>query len=250
VLSPRPFGLSSADLVGLASVLLAFWFAVPQLVWLRRTRSSAGLSADGLANSTISLLAWTVYGIGHASVWVVASSLVGLPAVVATLLLARAHGLRVRPGLPAAWATLLAVTTTTDVLLGSTAIDVVLGCSILWFVTPAAFTAWRSADVSGLAPQTWVLLAFEGLVFELYGVLARIGADRVYGMAAVAGSAAVLARVAVGARAGMVPAVPATEQAAAAHAPYVRLLDDTLPLQPFRPLPDDTRPLPLVLEPA
>ena len=40
----------------------------------------------------------------------------------------------------------------------------VLGCSILWFVTPAALTAWRSADISGLATGTWWLLVVDGLV--------------------------------------------------------------------------------------
>ncbi len=31
MLSVRPFGLSTADLLGVASVVIAFWFAVPQL---------------------------------------------------------------------------------------------------------------------------------------------------------------------------------------------------------------------------
>jgi uncharacterized protein with PQ loop repeat len=248
VLSPRPFGLSPADLLGLASVMLAFWFAVPQLVRLRRTHSAAGLSAESLANSTVSLVAWTAYGIVHASVWVVASSLVGLPAIVTTLVLARSHGLRAKVLFPVAWAAVLAVTTAVDSLLGTHAIDVVLGCSILWFVTPAAATAWRSADVSGLAPQTWVLLAFEGLVFGLYGLVANIGADRVYGTAAVAGAAAVLARLLAGSRVPVRTAAGAvtTSGPRPLPTPSSRLLEDTMPL--LRLAPDDTRPLPPVLQ--
>ena len=38
MLSARPFGLSAADLLGIASVVIAFWFAVPQLTRLRAHR--------------------------------------------------------------------------------------------------------------------------------------------------------------------------------------------------------------------
>jgi len=64
--SARLFGQSAVDLLGLLSVILAAWFALPQLIRLRRTGSAAGVSADSLANSLISLVGWTLYGIGHA----------------------------------------------------------------------------------------------------------------------------------------------------------------------------------------
>jgi uncharacterized protein with PQ loop repeat len=231
VLSARPFGLSTADLLGVASVLIAFWFAVPQLLRLRRTGSAAGLSLESLANSSVSLVAWTGYGLVHSSVWVVASSLVGLPAIVGTLVIARRGGLRLRLALPLVWTGLLAVTTAVDVLAGTTALDLVLGCSILWFVAPAALTAWRSADVSGIAWQTWALLALEGLVFGVYGLAADIGADRVYGIAALVGTGAILSRLALGSREPAEASAPAAPTAPRRTA-IVRLLDDTRPMEP------------------
>ena len=88
-------------------------------------------------------------------------------------------------------------------------LDGVLGCSILWFVAPQAVTAWRSADVSGIAWQTWALLAVDGVVFGLYGLVSGIGADRVYGTAALLGSAVVVARLLLGRRtAGPAPRSP------------------------------------------
>jgi uncharacterized protein with PQ loop repeat len=242
VLSARPFGLSVTDLLGVASVVIAFWFAVPQLVRLRRTGSAAGLSVESLANSTVSLVAWTGYGVAHASGWVVASSLVGLPAIVATLGIAVRGGLRLRPLLPAVWTGLLLLTAGADLLAGTTALDVVLGCSILWFVAPAAVTAWRSSDVSGIAWQTWGLLALEGLVFGVYGLVADVGADRVYGIAALVGTGAIASRLALGTRV----TAPASPPVPVRRDPIVRLLDDTLPLRPLRELPDDTRPLPVL----
>jgi uncharacterized protein with PQ loop repeat len=238
VLSARPFGLSTADLLGVASVVIAFWFAVPQLMRLRRTGSAAGLSLESLANSTVSLSAWTAYGIAHSSVWVVASSLVGVPAIVGTLLIAMRGGLRLRPGLPLVWTALLVLTAGVDVLTGSTALDLVLGCSILWFVAPAAITAWSSADVSGIAWQTWALLALEGLVFGVYGLVADVGADRVYGVAALVGTSVILSRLAMGSR----QSAPAPLLRSAS---IVRMLDDTLPMRPLRDLPDGMRPLPV-----
>jgi uncharacterized protein with PQ loop repeat len=200
VLTVGPIGLSTADLLGLASVVISFWFAVPQLTLLLRTGSTAGLSMTSLVNSTISLAAWALYGAAHGSVWVVASSVVGLPSIVATALLARRDGLRLESLLPWVWTWLLLVTAGADIVAGTSMLDVVLGCSILWFVAPQAVTAWRSADVSGIAWQTWALLAVDGVVFGLYGLVSGIGGDRVYGTAALLGSAVVVARLVVGDR--------------------------------------------------
>jgi uncharacterized protein with PQ loop repeat len=200
MLSVGPIGLSTADLLGLASVVIAFWFAVPQLMLLLRTGSTAGLSMTSLVNSSISLVAWTLYGFAHGSAWVVAASVVGLPSIVATAVLARRDGLRLESALPWVWTWLLLVTAGADMVAGTSLIDGVLGCSILWFVAPAAVTAWRSADVSGIAWQTWALLAVDGMVFGLYGMVSGIGADRVYGSAALLGSAVVTARLVVGDR--------------------------------------------------
>jgi uncharacterized protein with PQ loop repeat len=200
VYSPHVLGLSAVDGLGLVSVVLATWFALPQLLKLRREGGTAGLSLESLANSTISLTGWTVYGVVHGKAWVVLASAAGIPATVVTLVLAIRAGLRLAPRLPVVWATVLVFTATIDRLYGSQLIDVVLGCSILWFVAPAAFTAWRSPDVSGLATATWLVLAADGAVFGLYGMVADVLADRVYAVTSMAGAAVVLGRIALGVR--------------------------------------------------
>jgi uncharacterized protein with PQ loop repeat len=194
---PFRISLSTADLLGLLSTLLALWFSLPQLVRLARTRSTAGVSLGSLANSLVSLTAWALYGAAHGYVWVVAGSLVGVPATVATLVLARRDGARLRLLAPASWAGLLVVAAAASVLVTPAVLDVAIGSSVLWLVVPAAWYAWRSSDVSGIAPQTWLVLAVEASVFGAYGWVAGVGADRVYGVVALAGSAVVLARLAV-----------------------------------------------------
>ena len=199
-MSPLVLGLSLVDVLGFVSVVLAVWFAMPQLLKLRRGGSTAGLSLESLANSAISLSGWTVYGLAHTNAWVTLASAAGIPATLATLGLALRAGHRLRATMPATWAAMLVVIAVIDHIFGSHLIDVALGCSILWFVGPAAITAWRSVDVSGVAAQTWLVLAADGVIFGLYGLVADVTADRVYAVTSILGSGVVLARIAMGDR--------------------------------------------------
>ena len=75
-------------------------------------------------------------------------------------------------------------------------ITLVLGGSILWYVAPAAWKAWSSADVSGVSRGAWVLLLVESAVCTVYGVLADVPAYLVYAAIAAVGSVLVLASLA------------------------------------------------------
>ena len=194
-MSARLFGLSTVDLLGLLSVLLAAWFTLPQLLRLLQTRSAAGVSSDSLANSLISLVGWTAYGFAHSKPWVILASAVGVPATAAALGMTMRLGNRLSLQLPGLWASVLLLTSVTDRVFGLALIDLVLGCSILWYVVPAAVTAWRSTDVSGLSPQTWVVLSLEASVFGIYGLGAHVFADQVYAVTSISGAAVVLARI-------------------------------------------------------
>ena len=52
-----------ASAVGLAGALLAFACTLPQAAKLTRMHTAAGVSVAALANSTISGLAWTAFGV-------------------------------------------------------------------------------------------------------------------------------------------------------------------------------------------
>jgi hypothetical protein len=73
-----------------------------------------------------------------------------------------------------------------------------LGCSILWYVAPAVWTAYRSPDVSGIARGAWWLLLVEAVVCTVYGLLADVPAYVVYAVIAAVGSALMLTRTAFG----------------------------------------------------
>jgi uncharacterized protein with PQ loop repeat len=180
---------------GLATALLAFAFGFPQFFRVRRTGSAEGVSLASVTNSLVSTSAWLLYGFQLRDVWVITTSLVGLPAIIATIHVVR----RVKSDHDGMWVPLVyAGLLTGTALLTPVApwlFPAVLGCSIVWFVTPAALTAWRSADVSGLATGTWWLLVVDGLVAGAYGVLAHVTAYLVYAAIALVGSAVVLARL-------------------------------------------------------
>ena len=180
---------------GAATAALALAFGLPQFLRVRRTGSVAGVSLPSVTNTVVSTTAWLFYGVHLHDFWVAMTSVVGLPSLVATFVaVVRRSDVRAGMWLPLLWAAILAGTAALMPWLPAL-FPAVLGASALWYVTPAAVTAWRSADVSGIAAGTWLLLAVDGLVAGAYGVAAGVPAYLVYAGVALAGALVVLARV-------------------------------------------------------
>lgn len=186
-------------LLGFATVVLAVALSVPQLRALATTGRTGGVSLASLLCSTISFTAWTVHAVQVGDGWLIVSSAVGVPGQALTTWLAwRAGACREGLWVPAGWAALVSLVLTWDALSGTSVAAPVVGSSILWMVVPAAVTAWRSPDVSGIAAGTWWVLLGEGALFLGYGVAAADAkAATVYGAACVAGSVCVLTRLMV-----------------------------------------------------
>ncbi|WP_291881906.1 PQ-loop repeat-containing protein [Cellulomonas sp.] len=194
--------------LGLVCLLLSACGTVPQLVRVRTTGDVAGLSVAALLSSLVSAVGWGVYGVHLGDVWVVAQSVAAFLPTAATVLVALSAGAsRAGMRVPAVWASVLVTASGAAWRHGIGVVTVVLGCSVLWLVAPAALTAWRSADVSGIAGGTWALLAVNGLVTGAYGVVADVPANLVYAVAALTGAAAVLLRLHLARRATGAPAL-------------------------------------------
>jgi len=182
-------------LSGAATAALAVAFGLPQFFRVRRTGSVAGVSLPSVTNTLVSTTAWLFYGLHLHDFWVTLTSVVGLPSLIATFVaIVRRSDDRSGMWLPLGWAALLASTAATTPWF-PLLVPALLGGSALWYVTPAAVTAWRSADVSGIASGTWLLLAVDGLVAGAYGLAAGVPAYLVYAAIAVVGALTVLARV-------------------------------------------------------
>jgi uncharacterized protein with PQ loop repeat len=185
-------------LVGLAATLLAVGYTLPQLSKLRRMSSAAGVSVAALANSTISGVGWTVFGVVERDLWVALPSAVAVPATVGAMVLAWTRGgSRARMWLPAVWAGVVALSGLASFWVGAGPATVVLGCSVALLVTPAALTAWRSRDVSAIAASAWGMMILDALLAGVYGVLADVDANLIYATVATVGSLAVLLRISI-----------------------------------------------------
>jgi uncharacterized protein with PQ loop repeat len=180
---------------GALTTALALAFGVPQWLHVRRTDSIAGVSLPSITNTLVSTTAWLVYGLHLHDLWVTLTSIAGLPALAATFVaVVRRSGTRTGMWLPLTWTGLLAATAASTPWLPGL-FPAVLGCSVLWYVTPAALTAWRSPDVSGIATGTWLLLAIDAGVAGAYGLAAGVTAYLVYAVVAITGAVVVLARI-------------------------------------------------------
>ena len=187
--------LPLATTLGLAATLLAFACTVPQLIKLVRVRSAAGVSLVAMTNSTISGLAWTVFGVVEDVMWVALPALVSLPATVGVLALAWRDADRSRMWIPAVWLTVILAAAVMVPLVGMVPITAVLGCSVALLVGPAAITAWRSHDVSGIAASGWAFLIADALLCGAYGVVAGVDANVLYAITATLGATAILVRI-------------------------------------------------------
>lgn len=184
--------------VGLAGTLLAAAYTVPQFRKLRRMTTAAGVSIAALANSTISGLAWTVFGILERELWVALPAAVAVPATVgATVLAWYRGGSRARLWLPAVWLAVVSLAGLSAIWVGQGPVTVVLGFSVALLVTPAAMTAWRSHDVSAVAASAWALMIVDALLAGAYGVLADVDANLIYATVATIGSLAILLRIGI-----------------------------------------------------
>ena len=190
--------LSLATLVGVAGTLLAAGYTVPQFRKLRRMRSATGISVAALANSTVSGIAWTVFGVLEHDVWVALPAAVAVPATAGAVVLAWLRGgSRDRLWLTGLWAVTVTLAGLSAVWVGTGPATVVLGGSVALLVTPAALTAWRSHDVSAIAASAWALMILDALLAGAYGVLADVNANLIYAVVATTGSLVILLRIGI-----------------------------------------------------
>lgn len=188
--------LDLATAVGLACTLLAVGYTLPQLSKLRRMTTAAGVSIAALGCSTISNIAWTVFGVVEDDIWIMLPAAVSVPATAGALALAWTRGgSRDRLWLPVVWLAVVLTAGLSTPWVGHGPATVVLGCSVALLVTPAALTAWRSSDVSAIAASAWAMLVVDALLAGAYGVLAGIDANLIYATVATIGSLAILLRV-------------------------------------------------------
>lgn len=154
-------------LTGVA-VVLAVTQPVPQVVRLLRTRSVAGVSGPTTWLGLTINSAWVAYGVGRGllPVAVLSGAYVAGYATIAALLLLRGRRSGVGTGLAAA-----AGLTLLTVVAGWAVLGTVLALAVGVQFVPQVVEAWRSDDLSGLAPGTYVVGALDGAIWGTYGLV-------------------------------------------------------------------------------
>jgi uncharacterized protein with PQ loop repeat len=180
---------------GVLTTLLAVGYGVPQWLKLRKDGNVSGVSLASITCAIVSAVAWVLYGVWLQDIWVVLTSGAAIPGLTAALVaLLRNHASREGLWMTWAWAGSL-VAAAALVPVTEAPLVVLLGCSILWYVAPALWTAWTSADVSGVAPGAWYLLLTEAAVCAVYGVIADVPAYVVYAAISTVGAGLMLVRL-------------------------------------------------------
>jgi uncharacterized protein with PQ loop repeat len=154
---------STTDLLDYAPIVAA-GFAIPQflpqIVKLRRTGDTAGVSWSWAALTSLNNAAWLAY-FALSEYWtalVPSSSATLLAGALAAMLTARGQA-RTRPGLLiTSWVALLI---TGFIVAGRTGLGILLTAAFILQVTPSIWTAYRTERPTGISPVTWTLILGE-----------------------------------------------------------------------------------------
>jgi len=189
----------TVNLLGLSMLALAFITGFPQARHALVNENLAGVSMSGLINGSVSSIAWLTWAMSNSLIWIIASCLAGVPALLATWWAVRRSGTTVHRKdlvLPALWAGGLVASAAIDQVAHLQTMSILLGTSLLWYMLPAVIEVWRVSDVSGVSAASWWLTLACSFVGAAYGLVAHVPAEIIYGGLSALGSTLILVRLA------------------------------------------------------
>ena len=182
------------DYAPIAAAAFAIPQFLPQIIKLRATDDTGGVSWSWATLTSINNAAWLAYFVLSAywAALVPASSATLLAGVLATML-ARRRQAKTRPVvLIGAWATLLAAA---FAVAGRTGLGALLTAAFVLQVAPSVWTAYRTARPTGIAQGTWLLIFGELSCWTIFGVHKSDPRLMILGFTGVAASLLMLARI-------------------------------------------------------
>ena len=157
------------DYAPIAAAAFAIPQFLPQILKLRATDDTAGVSWSWAALTSVNNAAWFLY-FALASYWtalVPASSATLLAGTLAIMLALRGQA-RARPAvLIGGWVALLLAG---FVVAGRSGLGTLLTVAFILQVTPSIWTAYRTAHLTGVARGTWLLILGELSCWTIFGV--------------------------------------------------------------------------------
>jgi uncharacterized protein with PQ loop repeat len=182
------------DYTPFAAAAFAIPQFLPQIVKLRRTNDTAGVSWPWATLTSVNNAAWAGYFAlsGYWTALVPSTSATLLAAVLATMLARRGQG-KGRPALLiTAWATLLLAG---FVVAGRAGLGTLLAVAFVLQVAPSIWTAYRTDHPTGISRGTWVLVFGELSCWTVFGVHRSDPRLMILGCTGVVASVLLLARI-------------------------------------------------------
>ncbi len=185
------------NLIVVAASVLGSGMALPQALKLARTQNVEGVSAVWIGVSVAINVWWTIYAI-HESVWAL------LPVSTVSLALylgmgviyLRSVGASALPGF-AVGSLILGMAPLPALLVGGwEAAGLAIGLSYGIQLAPAVFAAFRTRELDGVSPGTWVMSLLEAVLWLVYGAMISDIALLAGGTAGVVMATAILSRLA------------------------------------------------------
>ncbi len=178
--------------------ILGSAMAYPQAAKLLRTGNPEGVSAIWAGVSVSMNVWWLVYGLAN-SLWglVPTSAIATILYSVIVVAYVRSVGRSAFGGL--AFGALVFGLAPLPVLLvaGWSAAGMTIGLCYGLQLLPAVVAAWRTSDLSGVAPGTWLMAWVEGAIWGLYGLFVVDAALLIGGVAGVLMASLMLVRLVV-----------------------------------------------------
>jgi uncharacterized protein with PQ loop repeat len=184
------------DYAPIVATVFALPQFLPQLLKLARTDDSAGVSWSWATLTSLNNGAWFVY-FTLSRFWTAlapASSATVLAGLLAVMLSRRGETSARAAFLIGAWAASLGAG---FAVAGSAGLGTLLTASFVLQVIPSIWTAYRTANPSGISRGTWLLILGELLAWALYGFHKSDPRLIVLGCTGVAASILVLTRSAI-----------------------------------------------------
>jgi uncharacterized protein with PQ loop repeat len=186
--------IDALDYAPIAATAFAVPQFLPQLLKLRATRDTAGVSWSWATLTSLNNAAWFAYfALEHYWTALIPSSSATLLAGTLAVLLSARGQAKLRPAiLIGMWATMLVAA---YLVLGRTGLGALLTAAFVVQVAPSIWTAYRTERPTGLSSGTWLLILGElscWLAFGLYKSDPRL---ITLGLTGVTASALMLARI-------------------------------------------------------
>jgi uncharacterized protein with PQ loop repeat len=182
------------DYAPIAAAAFAIPQFLPQIIKLRRTDDTAGVSWPWATLTGVNNGAWVAYFAlsGYWTALVPSSSATLLAGALATMLALRGQATAWPSVLISVWAGLLTAAFTGA---GRTGLGTLLTVAFVLQVTPSVWTAYRTDRPTGISPGTWILIFGELSCWTTFGVHKSDPRLIILGSTGVAASLLMLARI-------------------------------------------------------